>query len=185
MLEELDQLVGLVSSEEGRQLYRLAYESLDGAIVEVGSHKGKSTCYLAQGVVDRAAESEMWNTVYAVDLWTTGKNDHWNKPEIYADFLRQTKPYEPILVPLMGESVNIAKGWKTPISLLFIDANHHYAQALADYLAWSKFLIPGGTLVYDDVNKTPVQRVLKRITDTGLYEPWKTVGKVSWTRREV
>lgn len=185
MLEEIDLLSGLVSSEEGKKLYELARESQPGLIVEVGSHRGKSTCYLAQGSIDGAAERgvEFLNTVYAIDLWTSGVNPHWNQPEIYEDFLRQTRPWEQIIVPLMGASTAVAKAWTKPISLLFIDANHRYDAALADFKAWGKFLSPGGVLVFDDTNKIPVKRVMRHVQLTRDYDPWQTVGKLSWARR--
>ena len=64
--EQLAELDGLISRDVGELLYSFAaLVSADQAIVELGSYRGKSTCYLATGaaLVNGAP-------VYAVDAWS-------------------------------------------------------------------------------------------------------------------
>ena len=47
-----------------------------------------------------------------------------------------------------GKSLDIAKDWDKPINVLFIDGNHH--DAYKDFLAWEKFVVKGGYILFHD-----------------------------------
>lgn len=174
----LDNLIGLISKAEGEKLQALASTVERGVIVEVGSHRGKSTCYLAEG--SRLGHG-VW--VHAIDLWLKGKNPHWNKRAIYNDFLRQIEPWSGLIIPIMKDSQQAAATWREPIGLLFIDANHHYEAAKADYDSWADHVLPGGYLVYDDRFKKAVRKVIAEIKATGEWHEFEEVGKL-WMARK-
>lgn len=45
-------------------------------------------------------------------------------------------------------SVEMSKGWSTPIDVLFIDADHDLAGV--DWWAWSRYVKPGGIVIFHD-----------------------------------
>jgi hypothetical protein len=55
----------------------------------------------------------------------------------------------------VAESVTAARGWATPLGLLFIDGGHSEAAARADLDSWSPFVSEGGMLVIHDVFPDP------------------------------
>lgn len=136
----LDQLEGLIPTEVGEALTRFAREST-GDIVEVGSYKGKSTCYLAAGAPGRK--------VYAVDAWGLKGNvpGRFRFDLAREAFDRQTAAY-PNIVPIQGFSLDVAATWPTRIGLLYLDGDHRYESVLADLEAWSPHCT--GLIVCDD-----------------------------------
>jgi predicted O-methyltransferase YrrM len=41
--------------------------------------------------------------------------------------------------------------WTKPIDMLFIDGDHNYAEVKNDFINWSKFVRPGGWILFHDV----------------------------------
>jgi predicted O-methyltransferase YrrM len=113
-----------------------------GAVVEIGSYLGRSTNYIA-GALKPGAR------LFCVDTW---RNDAMpERPEdVYDRFLSNTMPYRDQITPLRGRSEEIAKGWKEPIRLLFIDGDHSYEACKKDILAWLPFVVPGGVVCFHD-----------------------------------
>jgi hypothetical protein len=76
--------------------------------------------------------------------------------------------------PVIGCSADVAKGWNTPIDLLFIDGSHAYEDVLQDFEQFFPHVNPGGIVAFHDVVDTwpgPL-RVWKEVaspslTDTG------------------
>ena len=54
------------------------------------------------------------------------------------------------IIPVVGNSSKIAKSWKTPLGLLFIDGGHSMDAALKDYQGWNEFILPNGILAITD-----------------------------------
>lgn len=49
-----------------------------------------------------------------------------------------------------GSTIFLAKGWKKPIRLLWIDGSHKYEHAKMDFLLWEKHLVKGGIIAFHD-----------------------------------
>ena len=62
---------------------------------------------------------------------------------------------EGTVVPLVCPSALAARGWATPLSLVFIDGGHSFEAAHGDYRAWSGHLLPGGYLLIHDIFLDP------------------------------
>lgn len=152
-LERLAALSGLVSPEVGQALARLAAQvPEDEAIVEVGSFRGKSTCYLAAG-----AKSGNGAKVWAVDPWDTPGNVTgrfgFAEPSTRQTFDAQVKSMRlsPRITPLQGFSSDVARGWSGPdVGMLFIDGDHSAASVLGDFVAWQPHLANRAVVVFDD-----------------------------------
>lgn len=122
-----------------------------GDIVEIGSHRGKSTCCLAAGAKFAGVRAR----VFAIDLWTAGVGTtfpHYSSTETWQIFKRQVKSlgFSKVIRPVQGMSVESAARRRKPIHVLFIDANHKYAGVHSDFVAWSPFVAPGGLLAFHD-----------------------------------
>jgi predicted O-methyltransferase YrrM len=93
------------------------------------------------------------------------------------------------VVALVGASATVARHWRTPLSLLFIDGGHAEVHAQGDYSGFAQWLVPGGALVIHDVFERPEDggqapyHVWLRAVDSGCFEPVDTVGSMRWLRR--
>jgi predicted O-methyltransferase YrrM len=154
----LSELAGLIPTEVGETLSKYAALA-EYPIVEVGSYKGKSTCYLA---------SATKQTVYAVDPWDLVGNPagRFGFTTARDDFDLQTKPY-PNIVPIQGFSVKIAETWDHgSVGLLFVDGDHSEQAVYNDVLAWMKYLVSDAVVILDDLDtpKNPgVRRAAERL----------------------
>ena len=59
------------------------------------------------------------------------------------------------IVAVVGKSPVVARGWRTPLELLFIDGGHSEEAAQADFDGWAKWVSVGGALVIHDVFPDP------------------------------
>lgn len=154
--EELADLVGLITPEIGRTLYEYA-RLIDPhqPIVELGSYRGASTCWLAAGRRDATATGRPCASVYAVDAWSIEVNT-WSRyiasAEIY-EFHRQvlSRGLGSNVIAMQGLTVEMATQYADePIGLLYIDADHSEEAALADFYAWQPHLARDATVIFDD-----------------------------------
>jgi MMP 1-O-methyltransferase len=142
------------------------------AIVEIGSYRGRSTCFLARG-----SHLGSGAPVYAVDLWTDGPGY-----AVVAPGSRLERPYaEPstrmafdvaiaehghgLVTPLQGHSLDIAATFTDPIGLLFIDGSHATLDVLADIAAWCGKLVAGGVVAFHDYSEEVVRAAVRQTLD--------------------
>jgi MMP 1-O-methyltransferase len=152
-----------VSDAEGRLLRKWA-RSANAAIVEIGSYRGRSTCFLAEG-----SHQGRGVPVYAVDLWESGPGyasiapGHM-RPRPYAE--RETRELfdeaallhgHGLIHPLQGASVEVAKTFIERVGLLHIDGSHATAAVIADVRAWSPKVVKRGVVVFHDADKHTVK----------------------------
>ena len=178
--EELSGLSGRITAKEGEQLMYLSSQLPLGAYVqEIGSFKGKSTCYLAAGLV-KANNTN--GRVHAVDLWTLGNTNSakYHTQETFDIFNYQIKKLEleNIIIPYMNTSIKAAKKHSKPIDMLFIDGNHKYNSVYTDWKAWKVFLKNGSIIAFHD--HTPRWNGVMRVVDEEVLEKYsvKDVGQV-------
>jgi hypothetical protein len=151
----LSGLDGLIDEQIGDVLYGYAREVLtEHTIVELGSYRGMSTCYLAAGARDgREAQ------VYAVDTWSEDVSD-WRASvkdylpsPLYSDFesqLRKQRLWSRVtpVIQRSAEAGGTYRGRK--VGLLYIDADHHYAAVMADFKAWHRHCAREAVVIFDD-----------------------------------
>jgi predicted O-methyltransferase YrrM len=191
---------GFMPDDEGLFLHRIALERLPhGPALEVGSYCGKSAIYLG------AAAREVGGTVFTVDHHRGSEEnqagwEHHDPTLVDDEFgLMETLPtfrktiaragLEDEVVAVVGKSTTVARHWRTPLSLLFIDGGHAEVHAQNDYSGFAHWLVPGGALVIHDVFERPEEggqppyQVWLRAVDSGCFEPIGTVGSMRWLRR--
>jgi predicted O-methyltransferase YrrM len=182
----IQEVKGFLNEEEGLFLYQTAKEAGRlGPCLEIGSYCGKSAIYLGlgckahQGVLfsidhHRGSEEQQPGEEYfdseLLDP-VSGRIDTF-------PFFRRTiekAGLEETIVPIICESALAARGWSTPLSLVFIDGGHSFESAWQDYQNWAKHLLPGGYLLIHDIFEDPKKggqapfRVYQMALASGLF----------------
>ena len=137
---------GWLSSKEADLLYRLARNCTGrGAIIEIGSWKGKSTTCLALGSRDGAGKK-----VNAIDPHT-GSSEH-GKVDTFAEFRSniERNGMTDMVSPIVKPSATVAREWSGPVELLWIDGAHEEEFVREDLLLWEPHLIEGGVVAFHD-----------------------------------
>jgi len=162
---------GFMPAAEGLALCETAqaYAAV-GPVLEVGSYCGKSAIYLAAGV--RAAQARgILRQVVTVDHHR-GSEEHqpgweYHDPDLVdpatgrIDTLPRlratlaTAGVEDDVVAIVGRSADVARMWRTPLGMLFIDGGHTEAAAQWDYEGWAPWVAIGGALAIHDVFPDP------------------------------
>ncbi|MBV9640685.1 MAG: class I SAM-dependent methyltransferase [Mycobacteriaceae bacterium] len=159
-------VTGFMPTDEGRALYDAAMRYLDhGVGVEIGTYCGKSTVLLG------AAAQNTGSVLYTVDHHH-GSEEHQPGWEYHNAALvdGETGVFDTLpafrrtmnaaglddhVVAVVGKSVIVARGWRTPLQLLFIDGGHTEAAAQQDFDSWARWVNRGGGLVIHDVFPDP------------------------------
>ena len=88
------------------------------------------------------------------------------------------------VIAIVGRSATLARHWRTPLALLFIDGGHSEEPAQADYSGFAHWIQPGGALVIHDVFERPEDggqapfHVWQRAVAGGAFTPSGTVGSM-------
>ena len=190
---------GFMPEDEGALLHRKALEQLPhGPVLEIGSYCGRSAVWLG------AAAREVGGTVFTVDHHHGSEENQagWehHDPDLVdpgtgrmdtLPHLRRTLAdagLEEHVVAVVGDSATVARHWRTPLSLLFVDGGHGHDPAHADYDGWARWVQPGGLLVVHDVFPDPADggrppyEIYLRALDDG-FEDVDVVGSMRALRR--
>lgn len=186
---------GFMPTEEGLALFDTTTDYLGtGIAVEIGSYCGKSTVFLGSAAqltggtvvtVDHHRGSEEhqegweYHDTSLVDP-TTGKFDTLGRfrATITAAGLDES------VVAVVGRSAAVARFWRSPIDVLFIDGGHTDEAATTDYEGWSPWIRQGGVLLIHDVFPDPADggqaphRIYRRALDSGEFADVRTVGSL-------
>jgi predicted O-methyltransferase YrrM len=186
LLKAAEAATGFMPEAEGLALYGAAARyAARGPVLEVGTYCGKSTIYLA------AAAREKGQPVITVDHhrgseenqpgWeyhdttlvdpVTGRLD--TLPHARATLARAGVEDDVIVV--VGRSAGVARVWRTPLGMLFIDGGHTDVAATTDYESWAPWIAPGGLLAIHDVFPDPADggqapyRIYLRAVKSGAF----------------
>ena len=186
---------GFMPEDEGDFLYRLGVAAMAaGPGMEIGTYCGKSAIYL--GAAARVCDS----TFYTVDHHRGSEENQagWEHHDTSVvdpeSGLMDTLPtfrrtiaqagLEDEVVAVIGRSTTVAKHWRTPVALLFIDGGHAEVHAQNDYSGFAHWVQPGGTLVIHNVFERPEDggqapfHVWLRAVDSGAFTPASAVGSM-------
>ena len=170
-----------------------------GPLLEIGSYRGKSAIYLG------AAAREGGTVLFTIDHHR-GSEEHqpgWEyhdpslvDPEVgridtLPSFRRTIAAagLEDVVVALVGRSGTIARYWRTPLGLVFIDGSHTDESARADYEGWAPRVSAGGLLAIHDVFPDPAAggqapyRIYRRALDSGAFDETRAEGSLRVLRR--
>nr|WP_245663106.1 class I SAM-dependent methyltransferase [Nocardia inohanensis] len=187
---------------EGRALYEAARaHAADGIIVEIGTYCGKSAIYLG------AAARECGATVVTVDHHS-GSEEHQPGWEYHDTSLvdPETGVFDTVtsfrrnliradltdtVIAIIGSSAAVARLWRTPVRMLFIDGGHTEAAAQRDYDGWAPWVSEGGVLAIHDVFPDPAEggqapyHVYRRALDSGWFRELSVTGSLRILERTV
>ncbi len=172
--------------EEGRALYQIALEaSRFGPCLEIGSYCGKSAVYL--GSACRKNESILFSIDHHHGSEEQQPGEAYFDPSLFdfSTFSMNTLPtflqtltlagLKETVVPIVSRSDIVARGWATPLSMVFIDGGHAFETAFQDYQCWAGHIISGGYLLIHDIFEDPLEggqapwEVYKRALASGRF----------------
>lgn len=174
----IEKIEGFLGKHEGRYLYHLARQAAPlGAIVEIGSFKGKSTVWLANGSL-----SVNGHPVYAIDPHLGGEEyrghgiDDRQTEKIMKQNL-QRAGVEQKVIPVVKSSMAALEGWDRPVGFLWIDGDHSYDAVAQDFYRWSPHLVDGGIIALHD---TYSWEGVRRLVDNEilLLDDYRVLGQV-------
>jgi MMP 1-O-methyltransferase len=190
-----EQVTGFMPADEGRALFDAAATYLaDGIGVEIGTYCAKSTVLLG------AAARQTGGVVYTIDHHH-GSEEHQPGWEYHDESmvdavtgLFDTLPtarhtldaagLDDHVVAIVGRSPVVARGWRTPLRLLFIDGGHTEEAAQRDFESWAKWVDVGGALIIHDVFPNPDEggqapyHIYCRALDTGDFREMSATGSM-------
>jgi predicted O-methyltransferase YrrM len=173
---------GWLSEAQGRALFAAAARSTGrGAIVEIGSWKGRSTTWLAHGARVSGAR------VYAIDPHRHSREDPGARTlDEFLENLDRAGVRDVVepLVMTSGEAVDVVTG---PVELLFVDGDHSADGARRDAQLWLPRVMTGGTVMFHDVATSgyggPRRVFQKDICRSGAYHRLRRVGSMAVAER--
>ncbi|HXZ66683.1 MAG TPA: class I SAM-dependent methyltransferase, partial [Streptosporangiaceae bacterium] len=88
------------------------------------------------------------------------------------------------VVAVIGTSADVARLWRMPLGMLFIDGGHSEDNVVTDYEGWAPWLVTGGALAFHDVFPDPADggqapyRVYRRALDSGAFQEVSVTGSL-------
>lgn len=193
---------GLVLAEAAA---RLARQSAEGRLpprgVEIGAWCGRSTLFLASGLVRGGGAAVLLSVDHhhgseecqagwehhepdLVDA-RTGRIDTLSR---WRDAIDDAGAGD-VVIGVIGDSPLVAAHFTSPLGLVFIDGGHGSEPAWADYHAWVPLLATGGLLAIHDVFPDPRDggrppfELYSRALSCGSFTEEPSVGSLRLLRR--
>jgi len=179
---------GYLSEREARFLMAAAaLAPAEGKNLEIGSFKGRSTVGIAYVTRELGL-----GKVVAVDPHTSPAS---TDPDLkragqttsYDDFvtnLRTAGVFERVEIK-RAYSHDLAREWKDPLRLLWIDGDHTYEGARADLDMFKPFLQPGAIVAMHDVLGTfegALRVFVEEVLDSDDFGPAGFSGSIGWAQ---
>jgi hypothetical protein len=177
---------GFLTEREGRFLaLAAACTPARGAIVEIGSFKGKSTV----GLASIAARYGLGKVV-AVDPHTAPSvtdPDLQGQVSSWDDFRATLRAagVEGAVEVHRAFSRDLARAWDRPIRLLWIDGDHTYAGAKEDIDLFRRHLADGAIVALHDVLHTfegPIRVFVEELLASDDFGPAGLCGSIGWAQ---
>jgi len=191
---------GFLDEDEAQRLYQIARKaSKRGNCLEIGSYCGKSAVYIGSACQENGA------LLYSIDHHRGSAEQQpgeaYFDSELFDKNLGCVNTLTPFLstierfalketvIPIVGDSVAIAKGWASQLAMVFIDGGHTFAAAYNDYNCWVPKISAGGFLVIHDIFDDPTaggqapRWIYEAALASGLFLPLKRMKTLGILRR--
>ncbi len=194
-VSQFETIRGFLLPIEGYALMKLAARGSGvGAIVEIGSFMGRSTCWLATG-----SKSVSRERVVSIDHFR-GSPEHQPGAAMSETVLGtegstfrafqeniQRAGIADYVTPICKSSEDAVQEWRGPIRLLFIDGDHSYESVSRDFALWSPFVVGGGLVCLHDVGNSPdVTRFHQDLLqDKSAFESFFVVASLAVLRKRL
>lgn len=192
MNEDLHALRGHGTPAQYERLRELASEvRLPSCIVEIGTFRGKATCFLASGSRDEVS-------IYTIDPHDlpgvrrpTGvirSKRSYSDPRIAREARANIATHaEPGQVQMIqGFSHEVGVQWDgPPVGLLYVDGDHREGAVRRDFSAWHPHLSAGAIVVFDDhyENFPGVMLLVSRLLEKGIIREMEQLDGMLITER--
>lgn len=175
-LKKIDKTIeGHLGLNEGVFLYKVAkLLNKNSVIVEIGAYKGKSTCFIVEGIGSKDIQ------FYTIDTWRNDAMEEKNR-DVYPEFLHNIKPYRNKVKPLRGYSFEVRKSWpaERKIDFLWIDADHSYEGVKKDIEDWLPLVKKNSFVCFHDWRDfAGVKKAIDELIAEGIIKAVKTVGNI-------
>jgi predicted O-methyltransferase YrrM len=177
LLENEARFLGMMAAVAPRQ----------GVIVEIGSFKGKSAVMLG-----KLAEHYGFGPIIAIDPHNFHNDElaeHRSAPgaNSYDEFLRniESAGVAPYVEVHRAFSTEVAKTWNRPIRLLWIDGDHSYSGAKADFDGFMPHMVPGGFVaIHDALHEFagPIRVFVEDILRSNRFGASGFVNSIAWSQ---
>ena len=177
---------GFLTEREARFLALVAVcAPARGAILEIGSFKGKSTVGLAS-----IAQRYGLDPIVSVDPHSApAVTDfgHGSQQSSWDDFRASLRAagVESSVEAHRAYSRDLARGWTRPIRFLWIDGDHTYRGAKEDIDLFRQHVVPGAIVAFHDVLHTfegPVRVFAEEILASDTFGPAGLCGSIGWAQ---
>ncbi len=156
-----------------------------GAIVEIGSYRGRSTVMLA-----KVAAHYGLGPMVAIDPHNSPillNPDGSNRFSSYEDFLQNIRGagVADHVEPHLAYSTALSPTWNRPIRLLWIDGDHSYPGAKADFDGFLPHLAPNGVLALHDALSNfagPIRVFVEEILRSDRFGPAGFLHSIAWAQ---
>lgn len=161
-----------------------ARRAVDGdVLVEVGCYLGRSACFLGEALQAKGVKA----TLIAVDVWPatyvfaddSGIVTEAPFETFYAN-VRQSGLLE-YVVPLRVPSLRATNLVRDNLAAVWIDAEHDYANCLADIRAWLPKVRPGGVIAGHDYDEGTFPGVGKAVREV-FGSNYKVLNRSWWVQ---
>jgi predicted O-methyltransferase YrrM len=155
--DAVSEVEGWLARGQAAALFNGARQMPEGAIVEIGSHRGRSTIILAKGA--RAGTA-----IHAIDPFD---NPRWGGGDaslrIFEDNVARAG-VQHMIQPFRGVSAEARENWNGgPIGLLYIDGAHDLPSVLIDIDGWEPLVVQRGfVFIHDAFSSVGVTKAIIR-----------------------
>ncbi|MBN6053538.1 class I SAM-dependent methyltransferase [Nonomuraea sp. RK-328] len=186
LLDTAQNAKGFMPPDEGLALFETALRyGKRGPICEIGTYCGKSAVYLG------AAARQAGTVVVTVDHHRGSEEiqpgwEHHDPTLVDPRFGKMDSlpafratiaaaGLEDEVIAVVGASERVARLWRTPLGMLFIDGGHSEEPVTRDYEGWAPHVVEGGALVFHDIYPDPADggqapyRVYLRALESGAF----------------
>ncbi len=166
---------------ELKALYELASNCSQGAVaLEIGSHLGASSCYIAAGL------KKVDGHLFCVDTW---QNETMPEGELdtFTEFQKNTNGVKQQITQVRKRSEEIdADDFQVPLNFVFIDGDHSYTAVKRDFESLEKFLAEDAIIAFHDFSNIYFEGVTRFVGEALASGNWMIAGYVDtlvWIKR--
>lgn len=177
-LKNVAQIPSYTSESELVALFQVALECPPGSVgLEIGSHLGASSCYLAAGL------SKMGGHLYCVDTWHNETMPDGTR-DTFSEFRKNTAGISTFITAVRKRSEELVYGdIRGPVQLAFIDADHSYEAVSSDFQKMRDWLARDAVVAFHDA--ATWQGVSKFVGELVSSGEWRIAGNAEslvWIR---
>jgi predicted O-methyltransferase YrrM len=172
-------LNSFTTDPELRALLNLALECpANSNALEIGSHLGKASCFLAAGLARRGGK------LFCVDTWQNETMPDGIQ-DTFEEFNRNVAPASNIIRCIRKRSdALIASDLQMPLHLVFIDGDHTYEAVRGDFQKVESWVDPTGIVAFHDCRCFEgVSRVIGEALAIGEWQVAGHEDNLLWIRR--